>query len=351
MKTSRMRSWVIGYLKTALIVVGVVSVLLPLSLVLTSKIRPDTSSGAMQRVFVEASRLKKLLSVAETDSRQHDSQRAVRYRNRKDFCAANGNRIITPDIFKHIIVNDKYKILYCSVPKVACTNWRRVMLILTGKMNTTDPMKIKASDVHGSYDDYLTYLSDLSIEDIKYRLKNYYKFVFTREPFERILSAYRNKFKGKNPFFHKRYGKNIVRKYRANSWNTNPDGKDVSFGEYVHYLTDYTRREPLNEHWEKMTELCHPCLINYDLVSSYDDLQEDSVRLLDKIGASKIVQFPKRSASYKHAETEELLRQFYSQIPPVLLDQLMEVYYSDFLMFRYKVPNSLRNLTNWKVKL
>ncbi|XP_046329107.2 carbohydrate sulfotransferase 11-like [Haliotis rufescens] len=346
-----MKARLMGRVKSALIVVGVVSVLLPTSLILTSNIRADTSSDTIQRVFVEATRLKKLLSVAEADSRQHDNRRAVRYRNRQEFCAAKGNTVITPEMFKHIIVNDKYKILYCQVPKVACTNWRRVMLILTGKMNTSEPMELKASAVHGAYDDYLTYLSDLPINDIKYRLKNYYKFVFTREPFERILSAYRNKFKGNNPFFHKRYGKNIVRRYRVNSWNTKPDGKDVSFNEYVHYLTDYTRREPLNEHWEKMTELCHPCLIKYDLVSSYDDLETDSVRLLDKIGASRILQFPKRSASYKHAGTEELLRQYYSQIPPVMLDQLMEVYYPDFLMFRYKVPNSLRNLTHWQVKL
>jgi hypothetical protein len=60
-----------------------------------------------------------------------------------------------------------------------------------------------------------------------------------REPFERLLSAYRNKFTEKSPYFHKRFGRKIIRKYR-----TNPNvediekGNNVKFPEFVQYITD-----------------------------------------------------------------------------------------------------------------
>ena len=37
--------------------------------------------------------------------------------------------------------------LYCYVPKVACTNWRRVMLVLSGKVRVKNVLDIKAGDV------------------------------------------------------------------------------------------------------------------------------------------------------------------------------------------------------------
>ena len=60
--------------------------------------------------------------------------------------------------------------------QVACTNWKRVLLIMSGKMNTTDPKKLRPSLVHGelSYR-YLRTLVSYSPDEIEYRLRNYFK--------------------------------------------------------------------------------------------------------------------------------------------------------------------------------
>lgn len=55
----------------------------------------------------------------------------------------NDDERITNASFKSIYVDDHYRLLYCAVPKVACTNWKRILLILTGKMNTSDPNELK----------------------------------------------------------------------------------------------------------------------------------------------------------------------------------------------------------------
>ncbi|XP_046553065.1 carbohydrate sulfotransferase 11-like isoform X2 [Haliotis rubra] len=253
--------------------------------------------------------------------------------------------IVNPAMFKQFLVDDKYKIIYCQVPKAACTNWRRMMLMLTGKMNATDPFKLRSPLVHGVYDRHLTHLKDMTPDQIKYRLKHYYKFMFTREPFERVLSAFRNKFQGKNvnQFFQNHYGKNIMKRFRTKGQT----GVKLTFYEFVQYLIDSSRSEPFNEHWERIVDLCHPCKVKYDFIGSYSNIGADSAFVLKRIGATHL-KFPDRSVTYKHSGTEQLLYQYYREIPPGLLDQLFQVYYSDFLMFDYRVPDALRNLTQWR---
>ncbi|XP_046376790.1 carbohydrate sulfotransferase 11-like [Haliotis rufescens] len=252
--------------------------------------------------------------------------------------------------FNHIIVDKKYKVLYCQVPKVACTNWRRVLLVLSGKVNVTDPMLIKAGDVHKKYDKHLTYLSDLSMKEADNALRNYYKFFFVREPFERLLSAYRNKFQGQSntsKFFHSRYGKDIIKNYRKHaSANSLAQGNDVSFFEFVQYIVDKKRKEALNEHWCQFFELCLPCLIKYNFIGKYHQLENDSKHVLDSIGASSLVKFPTRAASYHHQKTSDVLPSYYQQIPPHYLGLLWKTYYPDFELFNYTIPSVIRNLTS-----
>ena len=274
------------------------------------------------------------------------------YVTKEEYCSspeAVTSSFLKPEMLGNIFVSDKYKMLYCAIPKIACTNWKRIFLILSGNVDETDPMKLKSPDVHGILDSKVSHLSDFSPEEIKYRIQNYYNFMFTREPFERLLSAYRNKLLNNNIVFRKHFGKTIVRKYRLNA--TMKDvlaGKGVTFLEFVQYLVDPTREEPLNAHWEKMTNMCHPCLIRYDYIGDMNNINKDATHILDKVGASSVVEFPRRDATYKHKDTGSVLRQFYKTIPQGFLTQLYNLYYSDFLMYDYKVPKSLKNLTRWK---
>lgn len=54
---------------------------------------------------------------------------------------------------EHMYVDVKHRAMYCYVPKVGCTNWKRLFMILTGRSKAAQPMDIRADEVH-SYRKY-----------------------------------------------------------------------------------------------------------------------------------------------------------------------------------------------------
>ncbi|XP_077618121.1 carbohydrate sulfotransferase 11 [Crocuta crocuta] len=264
-----------------------------------------------------------------------------------DTCRANSavsrkRRVLTPSDLRHLVVDEDHELIYCYVPKVACTNWKRLMMVLTGRGKYSDPMEIPANEAHVAAN--LKTLNQYSIPEINHRLKSYMKFLFVREPFERLVSAYRNKFTQKyNTSFHKRYGTKIIRRQRKNATQEAlRRGDDVRFEEFVAYLIDpHTQREePFNEHWQTVHSLCHPCHIHYDLVGKYETLEEDSNYVLRLAGVGSYLKFPTYAKSTR--TTDEMTTEFFQNISSEHQTQLYEVYKLDFLMFNYSVPSYLK---------
>ncbi|XP_063071192.1 carbohydrate sulfotransferase 11-like [Engraulis encrasicolus] len=253
-------------------------------------------------------------------------------------------RVLIPEDLKHVIVDDQHSLLYCYVPKVACTNWKRVLMVLTGGAGPGrhEPLQIPAHEAHVPGN--LRTLSEYSTAEINQRLRSYLKFAFVREPFERLVSAYRNKFtRSYNTAFHKRYGTKIVRRQRPDALPEALErGDDVSFGEFVRYLVDPAtqREEPFNEHWERVHSLCHPCLIHYDVVGKYETLEEDADYVLKLAGAEAEVRFPASGKSTR--TTGELAASYFKDISPVYQRKLYNLYRMDFLLFNYSMPGYLR---------
>ncbi|CAH2328970.1 carbohydrate sulfotransferase 14 [Pelobates cultripes] len=232
-------------------------------------------------------------------------------------------------VLKHILVNEKYKFLYCYVPKVACSNWKRVLKVLDGSLENVD-VKMKMDHKND-----LLFLSDFSVDEIKHRLKHYFKFMFVRDPMERLLSAYRNKF-GEIKEYQQKYGVEIIRRYRKHSTSATA-GDDVTFSEFVRYLLDEDV-ERMNEHWMPIYNLCQPCAVRYDFLGSYERLKADSHYVLERINAPKYIQFPERQAWYKPV-TKDTLNYFICNTPRGLLKDLLPKYILDFSLFAYPLPN------------
>ncbi|KAM3823986.1 carbohydrate sulfotransferase 14 isoform 1-T3 [Vipera latastei] len=231
-------------------------------------------------------------------------------------------------VLKHILVSDKHRFLYCYVPKVACSNWKRILKVLDGALENVD-VKLKMDHKKD-----LIFLNDMKSDEIRYRLNHYFKFVFVRDPMERLLSAYRNKF-GEIKEYQLKYGIEIVKKYRKNPGKSM--GDDVTFSEFLRYLID-EETEKMNEHWMPIYNLCQPCAIKYDFIGSYGRLEEDANFVLERVQAPSFIHFPERQAWYKPV-SPETLHYYMCNTPRELIKELLPKYILDFSLFAYSLPN------------
>ncbi|KAI4799225.1 hypothetical protein KUCAC02_017081 [Chaenocephalus aceratus] len=227
--------------------------------------------------------------------------------------SSHKRRVLTPADLKHLVVDEDHELIYCYVPKVACTNWKRVMMVLTGRGKYSDPMEIPSNIAHIASN--LKTLNQYSISEINH------------PPQE----------------LPQRFGTRIVRHYRKNATQEAlVNGADVKFKEFAEYLVDpATQRDgELNEHWQTIYELCHPCHIHYDMVGKYDTLEEDANYVLRLVGVGDSLRFPSYAKSTR--TTDAMTAQFFSNISIQQQIQLYQLYKLDFLMYNYTIPSYLR---------
>lgn len=102
---------------------------------------------------------------------------------------------------------------FLSQSQVACTNWKRVLMIVTGKWKGNLPLKIPADLAHAS--GTFRRLSNYTFNEIQTKLDSHNKLIVVRHPLERLLSAYRNKFEAKHEkssaYFQNRFGRKIIK--------------------------------------------------------------------------------------------------------------------------------------------
>lgn len=182
----------------------------------------------------------------------------------------------------------------------------------------------------------------------KVKLKKYTKFIFVRDPFVRLISAYRNKFELRNEDFYRRFAQVMLRRY-ANQ-PTPPASVDEAFGVGVHptfsnfiqYLLDpQTEKEmPFNEHWRQVYRLCHPCQIQYDFVGHLETAEEDAEHLLRQLRVDNVVEFP---TSHRNLTASTWESDWFGSVSAEARRELYKLYEPDFRLFGYDRPDSILN--------
>lgn len=207
-----------------------------------------------------------------------------------------------------------------------------------GKGAAPDLSRIPADVVHKP--STLDRLSDYPAGRAAHMLSTYTKFLFVRHPFERLLSAYRNKLEQRHEssrYFQSRFGRRIVKRYRVNATERAlRDGDDVTFAEFAEFVAD-TRDTVFNEHWASIDRLCRPCAVNYDFIGKHETLFQDSDYLLKHVAGVADVKFPRGPDS----NTSSQLASYFTSLDHGTILRLYGTYELDFKLFDYNLQNIL----------
>ncbi|XP_071399940.1 carbohydrate sulfotransferase 8-like [Centroberyx affinis] len=265
-----------------------------------------------------------------------------RQRTLTEFCVKYQSgiteQLISGQQLAQIYVDDKYRLLYCEVPKVGCSNWKRVLMILGGS-TASSIRDIPHNTVHT--DNHLRRLESYSRVDIDKVLHSYTKLLFVREPFERLVSAFRDKFESPNSYYHHLFGRQIIDRYRPNATLVDlQTGDGVTFREFVLYLLDVNRPVGMDIHWEPVSQLCNPCLLQYNFIGKFESIEEEANFLLQSIGAPSNLTYPnfKDRNPLEERTSSKITESYFAQLTSTERQKVYDFYYTDYVMFNFTKP-------------
>ncbi|XP_023687552.1 carbohydrate sulfotransferase 10 isoform X1 [Paramormyrops kingsleyae] len=312
-------------------------------------IRPPAAQGTVKRKAVPS----KEGSVGPPSGQHADWSSVERRRQEllQSVCQNSSMRNLTHTplskfVLDRIFVCDKHKILFCQTPKVGNTQWKKVFIVLNGAFPSV--AEIPESIVHDHEKNGLPRLSSLTEKEITERLSTYFKFFIVRDPFERLISAFKDKFL-QNPRFEPWYKHNIapaiIRKYRkVHGGSTGAPG--LRFEDFVRYLGDPGRWRLDRQfgdhviHWVTYVELCAPCDIAYSAIGHHETLEHDAPSILQAAGIDQRISYPDIPPGitrYNRTKVE----QYFTGISKRDIRRLYARFQGDFLLFGYERPDFL----------
>ncbi|XP_062974529.1 carbohydrate sulfotransferase 8-like [Elgaria multicarinata webbii] len=228
-------------------------------------------------------------------------------------------------VARQLFVDENHKLIYCEVPKVGCSNWKKIILLLTLNMNR-DASEVDQQTIHTTK--LLKRLSSYPSEQQIELLNNYTKVMFTRHPLERLVSAYRDKLLHSEPY----YSITVANQIKALLRRDQNSSEKVTFPEFVDFIVTRNHKY-LDTHWKPMFELCDPCNVHYDILGKFETLIQDVNHVLRRIRAPEGLLYPYRKKMTDNTITLNYLRKLsWDQ-----MQKLTELYQADFSSFGYSL--------------
>lgn len=274
------------------------------------------------------------IDVKEMSGEMEERRRKVEERCREVLTMEERQKEINSNEF---LISDKYKLIWCNIFKSASSTWMYNFLLMGGKQ-AEDLKKLRNSPVEAARSLYprpspAQLRSHLARGD----KDRYLSFLIVREPFQRLLSAYRDKIETIVPYY-KPLRCQITKKYPLKGEKA---GSSLSreckptFSQFVSYLLDEeSEGKPPNEHWAPYYTFCSPCAASFDLVLRFETLHKDEMFLLEKVpGLSQVVS-PKVMHN-SHFNYTALTASYFTQLSSQQLLGLLKIYLPDFRLFGY----------------
>ena len=245
--------------------------------------------------------------------------------------------------YYHLIADDKHRVIYCYVPKTACTALKYLQANNTSEIPVKMNMNIHAPSALRKAG--LKFMSDIKNETERhYKLEHYKTILVVRNPFERLYSGYIDKFINT----YKQYGTNNA--YRGITMQLFPKTKArngnlfITFEQFLQMVILAKRtmlpslaRPRGDEHWSTIGELCYPCDVRYDFILKLHMLDRDKELILPLFNATYL---PHMNIATIHKEnifnvTIPDIITAYHQLTPHLIQDIRDIYKLDLELFGY----------------
>ena len=169
--------------------------------------------------------------------------------------------------------------------------------------------------------------------------RRYFKFMFIRNPSERIVSAYRNKIE--HPINDNPSERSLWDNIRTTIMQVSRGITEVTsmneppyptFSEFVKFFSDSDPAD-MNEHYKPMSSLCQPCSVHYNYIGNFATLRRDADRILDYLHVN-ISWFWDRGRHVSNP-TQNHVDKYYSQLPANDIELIESFLEDDILLYKH----------------
>ena len=110
----------------------------------------------------------------------------------------------------------------------------------------------------------------------------------------------------------------------------------VTFAEYIRYVVE-TSSADLNEHFQPMMDICHPCLVKYNFYGNFRNMSHDVQSLIAKLNTDPKF-YRDESLHSNQEQTNLMLAKYYNSLSHRDKIQLVGVWYDDLLFYYTLYP-------------
>jgi len=247
-------------------------------------------------------------------------------------------------MWQNLICSKEHKLSYCPVFKAASTFILKKFLLLapSGRYDK-ESVKVLDGQANTLARKEFGYLNGW--DQYPEFTMNGRTIIFVRHPFERILSAFRDKLedpsvKGAkfNEYYYNKYGRRIVMHYRKEKI-TGPTFKYPRFSEFIDYILDRDLRYD-DEHWSPFFKECTPCHIKYNFIGHFETLYWDIHLLANKTNLAG--QWDDKNDFFQSSTYKKISQEYYATIERDAIRKLYSRYKIDFEMFGYDAEEYIK---------
>lgn len=213
--------------------------------------------------------------------------------------------------FRSIVLHSQ-KAIYTPIPKVACTSLKTTFLEILDL----------PKDVNRGQNIHIMPLPYVEKEELP-RFKDYWKFAFVRNPYERLVSCYRSKIKSDKNFENHNFKQGIHRQFlKYGCFKAN-----MTFSDFVHAVCEIPD-ENADSHFKSQHKFIatNDDKFCVDFIGRFEKIEEDFEYVARKISA------PSLNLSYINKSDRQEYKKYYKS---QLVQKVYERYSRDLELFGY----------------